>query len=523
MKERGYLLLPGVIIVISFVVVAFFIHGRLAKSAGGIGGRATSQIQYHKEFVFRSKFSQLVEKVALARQLSQAEWPGKHPYAFKSVLFSDSMINHIWYASTTKGKIAFASESRPSATSSSIMQSPQVREKVLKALLHQDTYSEVVIRRDSVRWIYGTKISTPQAETSFLLGFELNMHEVQKYMEEADEEGHAYAFITDKRGVSIFNPDARLIGKKVLTASELLAARSVLPGKSVLDTVESDFLKLPVVRRYSSFRTGGQDWIFVVDTPTLLVDDEIFAISRDSLLLGLFALVVILATGAYSQRKWLNEFGLRRRAEEEQQTLLLEKQQLLLNAEKQQKENVLLQLDKLKEKINPHFLFNSLGSLSALIGKEPDTAKAFVLGLSRVYRYVLNGRPDSLSSFEEEIAFAGQYIFLLKVRFGEALQFRHGEIEKEYLQKRLPFMSIQTAIENAVKHNVVSLERPLVISVERKGEQVRVSNTLQLRSALPEPGGHGLYYIESIYNYYGVPGFRHGAGSDVYECYFPFI
>ncbi|RXF71941.1 histidine kinase [Arcticibacter tournemirensis] len=523
-KGRRYLLLPAVIVVISFLAVALFINWRLGKTAETIGGTLTAGVQRHKQFFFRSRFNELLAKVELARQTAEQELKnGKQPELFKTILFSDPIINHIWCVSEGKGKNQFASRSRQSLSDINTINNNNIKERITKALTTSDIYSDLVNDNGSVRWVYGVKAVNPRTETSFFLGFNLDMRELQKYMEEADPEGHAYAFITDEDGVSIFYPDQKLIGKKVLTPKELVFVKSDPERRDLMDTVKSDFLGVRVVRKYYSFAVAGKPWLFVVDTPTLLVDDEINSISKYSALLGLFSLVVILGTGAYSQRKWLKELALRQSAEDEQQSLILEKQKLLLTAEKQEKENALLQLDKLKQKINPHFLFNSLGSLSALIGREPETAKTFVMKLSKVYRYVLNEFPDSLSSVQSEIDFAEQYTYLLRVRFGDALKILHTDIDIFHLQGKLPFMAIQTAVENAVKHNVVSKEQPLTISVRSDGDKILVESDFQPRSTPVDSGGYGLNYIRSIYDHYKIAGFSYKQEGNVFICSFPVI
>ena len=522
-KGRGYLLLPAVIIVVSFIAVAFFINWRLEKSAKTIGEVYTSAIQRNKESFFRSRFHELIEKVNLARQVAEQELKGgKPPQLFKAVLFSDPIVSHIWYSSGTNGIEHITTEGRQSSENNTDADG-KIRTPLFTAIPAEGIYNELIKSRESVKWVYGVTAIDAKTGKSFILGFNLDMRERQKYMEVADPEGQAYAFIADEDGAAVFHPDHKLIGKRVLNRQELRLVKQTAGKKILIDTVQSSFLKLPVARKYSSSIVAGKSWILVVDAPTFLVSDEINSISKYSALFGLFALIVILGTGIYSQRKWLKEFGLRQKAEREQQNLHLEKQKLLLTSEKQQKENALLQLDKLKQKINPHFLFNSLGSLSVLIAREPETAKTFVMKLSKVYRYVLNEFPDSLSPVQAEIDFAEQYTFLLRVRFGEALHVLHINIDAGHLLCRLPSMAIQTAVENAVKHNVVSKEQPLTIVVRSEGRFIVVENNLQARSTPVDSGGYGLNYIQSIYAHYKIDGFAYGREDNSYVCYFPVV
>lgn len=148
-------------------------------------------------------------------------------------------------------------------------------------------------------------------------------------------------------------------------------------------------------------------------------------------------------------------------------------------AEQLKKENLQSQLDSLKSQINPHFLFNSLSTLSSLVSEDPKRAEWFIDELASVYRYLLHTNEQTLNTLEQEIQFMVAYFNLLKTRFGEGLELELAVDERHY-PFLLPPLTLQLLIENAVKHNVVSPSQPLIIRVYTdEVNNLYVLNTLQ--------------------------------------------
>lgn len=159
-----------------------------------------------------------------------------------------------------------------------------------------------------------------------------------------------------------------------------------------------------------------------------------------------------------------------------------------LEAEKLKQMTTQAQLDSLKSQVNPHFLFNSLNTLVALIPEDPKMAVEFVRHLSQVYRFVLDVKDKNWVSWQEEQPFLTSYLFLLHIRFGEKLKVL-VEIP-ENAQVHLVPMAMQLLIENAIKHNEVSSERPLQIRVTLDDQQrIVVVNPLQVRNAVESNTG----------------------------------
>lgn len=168
------------------------------------------------------------------------------------------------------------------------------------------------------------------------------------------------------------------------------------------------------------------------------------------------------------------------------------------NAEMLQKENAIANYENLKSQLNPHFLFNSLNALTNLVYEDPDKAVKFIKQLSEVYRYVLDTRNRELVDLKEELQFIDSYLFLQKIRFGDNLR---TNIHTSGNGKIAP-LALQLLIENAIKHNVVSFEAPLIITIKDEADFIIVENNLQKKKTIGEPSsGMGLENICKRYEF----------------------
>jgi len=170
-----------------------------------------------------------------------------------------------------------------------------------------------------------------------------------------------------------------------------------------------------------------------------------------------------------------------------------------------EREKLALQYEALRNQVNPHFLFNSLNTLSGLIDKDAGKATLFVKQLSDIYRYVLEQKDRELVPLDTEMKFVDNYISLMKIRFGENLQITRNVPSGS--PNRLIPLSIQMLIENAIKHNIISKDLPLSISITVSENGIlEVKNNLQPKSSIlhEEVGDwekHGLVNLKSRYTY----------------------
>ncbi|MCV2483698.1 histidine kinase [Flavobacterium sp. SH_e] len=156
--------------------------------------------------------------------------------------------------------------------------------------------------------------------------------------------------------------------------------------------------------------------------------------------------------------------------------------------------------ESLKNQIDPHFLFNSLNVLSSLIEENPDNAQRFTTSLSKIYRYVLEQKDKELVSVEDELSFAKTYMNLLKMRFENSL-FYELPTENINPEAKVVPLSLQLLLENTVKHNIVSEQKPLHIRIFIDKDYLAIQNDLQKKEVLQDRQGVGL---QNIVNRYGI-------------------
>lgn len=170
-----------------------------------------------------------------------------------------------------------------------------------------------------------------------------------------------------------------------------------------------------------------------------------------------------------------------------------------LRSERGKKHRALFHYDRLKQQINPHFLFNSLNILDYLVQEhETERASAFIRKLAATYRYMLKKADEQLVPLEEELEFARQYIDLLQERFTKGFEVE-VDIPRPLLRRYVVPCCLQLLIENAIKHNVVSPEQPLHVRIAAAGDRLTVSNNLQIRMNAPASTGVGLRNIRQQY------------------------
>ncbi len=161
--------------------------------------------------------------------------------------------------------------------------------------------------------------------------------------------------------------------------------------------------------------------------------------------------------------------------------------------------NLQSQLESLQMQINPHFLFNSLNSLLSLINENPQQAELFTEELSSVYRYVLRVNERNLTELQLELEFIQSYFYLLKTRHGSGLHLVVS-VDECYHSYQLPPLTLQLLVENAVKHNAVLTNQPLVITIATDAQQnLVVSNNLQKKPMRVLSNGIGLSNILTKY------------------------
>lgn len=165
------------------------------------------------------------------------------------------------------------------------------------------------------------------------------------------------------------------------------------------------------------------------------------------------------------------------------------------------KENISSQLEGLKNQVNPHFLFNSLNTLAAIIPEDQERGVRFVTKLSKVYRYILDIKDQKLISVREELDYLHSYTYLLKERFGKNIIIDINVDSSDFGKLIMP-LSLQITFENAIKHNVITSSRPLHIQVYMENENLVVKNNLQRKSTVGSSTKMGLQNIKNRYSFF---------------------
>lgn len=178
--------------------------------------------------------------------------------------------------------------------------------------------------------------------------------------------------------------------------------------------------------------------------------------------------------------------------------LLLNRQKSLgeLENEKLKSSYLKSKLENLKDQINPHFLFNSFANLSALINEDQHKAKKYLSNLSDVFRYTLINNEIQIIDLVEELALLDSYLKLYKIRMKGGLSF---DINVPDTNKKILHMSFQTLLENVIKHNEISQEKPLCITLRIKGDSIIFKNDINKKNKLVNSNGIGLANLNERY------------------------
>lgn len=336
-----------------------------------------------------------------------------------------------------------------------------------------------------------------------ICGIDYPLPDFYAYMTELNPHSHSSAILLDPEGMVIYHPDSLRLGMPVSDSLEIAAFRTVArTGRSLITDIFSDYLGVDEQRIYYPIRLAGQRWVAGIGIPRFIIEQEIDDFHFYTILTAVIAVLLFAALLIVAQRRWRREYALRKLSEQE---------------------SAQLQLQQLLEQIDPHFLFNSLNSLYALIRCNPEQAREFTLTLARVYRRVLERRKQILSTLAEEIEFTGQYYSLQKIRFGESLELSTA-IDPALRNRRIPSMSLQTLVENAVKHNRISARNPLYIRIRTEGESLLIENNCTPRdSHSSESLGVGLERIRSVYRFHSSENISTSIDDGMFRCRMPLL
>ena len=173
--------------------------------------------------------------------------------------------------------------------------------------------------------------------------------------------------------------------------------------------------------------------------------------------------------------------------------------QKAMEAERAKADKARFQYINLKQQVNPHFLFNSLNVLDALVyDGTREEASTYIHKLAGIYRYMLRDEGEDLVSLSDELDFTGQYLDLMRVRFPSGLDVSM-DVKEDDLRRNVVPCAVQLLVENATKHNAFSAAEPLHINISTNHDTVTITNNLMPRLTPSSSTGLGLSYIRRVY------------------------
>jgi two-component system LytT family sensor kinase len=199
------------------------------------------------------------------------------------------------------------------------------------------------------------------------------------------------------------------------------------------------------------------------------------------------------------------------------------KNQLIgIELERSKADNLSAQYELLKQQVNPHFLFNSLNTLKSMVDMGDENSGDFILKLSDFYRFTLENRKENLIPLKEELAILDAYMYLLKARFEDGIQLETN-ISEAHLSSYAPPFTLQLLVENAIKHNVVSLEQPLLIRLYSDAGYLIIENPIAAKKNNEPSTQMGLENINQRYLHLLGKPISTDAGNNIFKVSLPVI
>ena len=202
-------------------------------------------------------------------------------------------------------------------------------------------------------------------------------------------------------------------------------------------------------------------------------------------------------------------------------TLIQENHDLIKKSLEFEKSQLQAQLEVLKNQVNPHFLFNCLNTLASLITSDPEAAVRYTTKFSKLYRMSIEHSDEKLIGLEKELEFLNAYIFLQKIRYSENLRILFDiNNPQSYF---IPPFALQLLVENALKHNVISKEKPLEIFIIQKNDKIAVTNEIQRRQSSEPSTGTGLKNLMERFTLLTGKGIQVNNDGQKFEAIVPLI
>lgn len=496
------LLLTGTLLLV-LLATGILVTGRIInRTAAQMSGRIITQIGESHCNLLNAEFGRSEEVLGIAADFTRthtAPSEAELHVLTATLIRLDPKAERIWFDES--GRHSFRSFTRdgksPEATDNAGFR------RRLTTEFGADSIRSCVICSGGVEVWSMARLITDDAGRRRICGVDFPLRSIFAYMSEHYPAGRSYATLFDPEGVVVYHPDSLKVGRPAADPEEVAAFREVsATGRQVITRTVSDFLGVEEQNIYYPISLGGSHWVARISIPRMVIEQEIGDFHFYTILTAVISVLFFAALLILAQRRWRREYDLRRLSERESEQL---------------------QLQQVLEQIDPHFLFNSLTSLYALIPRDPGQAREFTLSLSRVYRHVLERRRQILSKLSEEIDFTWQYYTLQKIRFGNRIELTTA-IDPALRNWQIPSMSMQTLVENAVKHNRITDLNPLHVSIRTEGNSLVIENNSTPREdGDAESLGIGLERIRSVYRFYTGENISISTDGETFRCRLPLL
>ncbi|WP_347217192.1 histidine kinase [Chryseobacterium sp.] len=376
----------------------------------------------------------------------------------------------------------------------------------------------LISRKDSMFWVSYDSLVLPEKNMLYY-GSTVSLDDLHQYFTNVDKNSNTYAYVFTREGICITHPEKKYIGKNVFNFTDIKAKDTLcskIKSGYTERLVTSEYLGIGVTRFIKPLKTDNFDGYTVVNYVNFITDENINKVKVYTVYIFLAALFLIVTVFILFQRSTSMAY-------KEKEKIQSEKNLLLVENEKMHKAEVINQLQQLKNNINPHFLFNSLNSLYMLIGINKENAQKFTMNLSKIYRYLIVPPKENIVPVSKEIDFIQKYMELLKSRFDEELNFQLIIKDRESLKKRIPYLSLQIVTENAIKHNVATIDQPLEITIEVEENGITVKNTYQPKTEGVQGEKFGIDYLNQVYEYFRENPLHISVDGENFICFLPLM
>jgi sensor histidine kinase YesM len=328
------------------------------------------------------------------------------------------------------------------------------------------------------RWVLSMYVSIEDSlSKKKYIGIDVDLLKIHSYVAYNSDLLMAYITIVSEGMKYIYHPEEKYIGMNLpKTASYDNIREAFVSNTKSEDKAFSDYLQIDTYRYNYPVNIGANNkCVITANVPNIGFLEFIDSIGIQMMVLAVLALLSFIFLFYAGVSHWRREFIAREEMEKDNLVLQLENEQ-------QHKDSISRELENLKSGLNPHFLFNSLSSLMILVKRDAAKAGDFALSLSHLYRYLLECQNTDLVSLKDELDFAENYVFLQQIRFKDKL-FVTFSLPEESHKMKVPPISLQTLVENAIKHNQISKDNPLHVKVYIKRDMLVIENNLsQLKS-----------------------------------------